>query len=171
MDIWSKTKRSDVMSRIRSRDTKPELLVRSLLHRSGIRFSLCRKELPGRPDIVLPKYHAVVFVHGCFWHQHKGCAVASNPGTRKTFWQAKFKANVARDRRNWKQLEKQGWRVMVVWECDVTRDPHAVLAGLLDWLGGGRKFSCDYMPSRIALLKVAEQKLQWNLSHPFSSKT
>jgi DNA mismatch endonuclease (patch repair protein) len=123
------------MARIRGRDTKPELLVRSLLHRAGLRYSLGRKDLPGRPDIVLPKYRAVVFVHGCFWHRHRGCKDATLPGTRPAFWQAKFQENVTRDRRNRKALEKLGWRVQVVWECGVLRDPHAVLAGLRQWLG------------------------------------
>ncbi len=163
MDIWSKKKRSEVMGRIRGKDTKPELLARSLLHRAGLRFSLQRKELQGRPDIVLPKYKTVIFVHGCFWHRHKGCPVTSMPKSRSDFWQTKFKTNVARDRRNRKMLEKQGWRVMVVWECEVMRDPHAVLKRLLAEVGVNRKLVYDAIPDRKVLLKVAEEKLQWNL--------
>jgi DNA mismatch endonuclease (patch repair protein) len=165
MDIWSKAKRSEVMSRIKGRDTKPELIVRSLLHRAGVRFSLRRKDLPGRPDIVLPKYRAIVFVHGCFWHRHKGCKVASMPKSRKTFWQAKFKGNVARDKRNRRDLERLGWRVLVVWECAVMRDPRAVLDGLLEGLQIRPGFSYDAMPGKQVLMKVAEGKLQWNLKH------
>jgi DNA mismatch endonuclease (patch repair protein) len=150
------------MARIRGKDTKPELLVRSLLHRAGVRYSLRRNDLPGRPDVVLPKYKAVVLVHGCFWHRHKGCKVATMPKTRQAFWQAKFGENVVRDGRNRRALEKLGWRVKVVWECEVMRDPHGVLAGLLQWLGVRQCASYD-IPERTALLKVAEERLQWGL--------
>jgi len=122
MDIWSPEKRSAVMARIRGRDTKPELIVRSLLHRAGVRFSLRRKDLPGKPDIVLPKYGAVVFVHGCFWHRHKGCKVATMPKSRQAFWQAKFAGNTARDARQEQALVDAGWRPVVIWECE-TADP------------------------------------------------
>lgn len=108
------------MSRIRGTDTKPECIVRSLLHRNGYRFRLHRKDLPGRPDIVLPKYQALIFVHGCFWHRHKGCRLAYNPKSRQEFWQQKFSDNVARDRRNLRALRKLGWRCMTVWECEIT---------------------------------------------------
>jgi DNA mismatch endonuclease (patch repair protein) len=131
MDIWSVEKRSAVMGRIRGRDTKPELIVRSLLHRSGVRFSLRRKDLPGKPDIVLPKYGAVVFVHGCFWHRHKGCKVATMPKSRQAFWLAKFEANVARDRRHLRDLKKAGWQVIVLWECEIMRDPFASVAKVI----------------------------------------
>ena len=99
-DILSKERRSWNMSRIRGSDTKPELLVRSLLHRMGYRFRLHRKDLPGRPDIVLPKYRTVIFVHGCFWHRHKGCKYAYTPKSRTDFWQNKFQGTVERDKRN-----------------------------------------------------------------------
>jgi DNA mismatch endonuclease (patch repair protein) len=163
MDIWSKAKRSEVMSRIRSRDTKPEFLVRSLLHRAGLRYSLKRKELPGRPDIVLPKYKIAVFVHGCFWHRHKGCPVATNPKTRKAFWQEKFKGNVTRDRRTRKLLEKLGWKVLVVWECDVMRDPHEVLFLLLGQIGVKSRLVYDDIPEKKVLLQMAEKKVQRDL--------
>ncbi|HMO04420.1 MAG TPA: DNA mismatch endonuclease Vsr [Kiritimatiellia bacterium] len=135
MDIWSKTKRAMVMSRIRSSDTKPELIVRSMLHRAGFRFVLHRRDLPGRPDIVLPKYRAVVFVHGCFWHRHKGCKSAAMPKTRKRFWTEKFAGNVLRDKRNSIALRRAGWSVIVVWECDVQRDPNGTLANVIKRLG------------------------------------
>ena len=110
------------MSRIRGKDTKPELRVRSQLHRMGYRFRLHRKDLPGRPDIVLPKYDTVIFVHGCFWHRHKGCRFAYTPKTRVEFWQTKFDLNVRRDRRNEAALRKRGWRIIRIWECR-TGDP------------------------------------------------
>jgi len=109
------------MSRIRSRDTKPEIIVRKILHRMGYRFRLHRKDLPGCPDIVLPKYRTVVFVHGCFWHRHEGCRYAYNPKSRVDFWQKKFKQNVERDKKVRHELTDMGWRVLVVWECD-TKD-------------------------------------------------
>lgn len=118
--------RSWNMSRIRSKNTKPELIVRSLLHRMGYRFSLRSKALPGHPDIVLPKYGTVVFVHGCFWHRHSGCSNATTPGTRVDFWQKKFADNVARDRRSQRILKRVGWVVIVVWECQIFRDPTGV---------------------------------------------
>ena len=115
-DTISKAERSALMARIRGKDTKPEVFVRSALHRAGFRFRLYARGLPGRPDIVLPRHGVVIFVHGCFWHRH-GCALASEPATRRRFWQAKFEANMARDRRNARALRKLGWRVLTVWEC------------------------------------------------------
>ena len=117
MDRLSKERRSWNMSRIRGKDTKPERLVRSLLHRMGYRFRLHRKDLPGRPDIVLPKYRTVIFVHGCFWHRHTGCRYAYTPKSRIDFWKRKFRDNVRRDRRSCRELEATGWTVVVVWEC------------------------------------------------------
>jgi DNA mismatch endonuclease, patch repair protein len=107
------------MSRIRSRDTKPELAVRSLLHSMGYRFRLHRKDLPGSPDIVLPKYQTAIFVHGCFWHRHRGCPLAYTPKTRTEFWLKKLNANVARDKKATRNLRKEGWRVLTVWECEI----------------------------------------------------
>ena len=105
------------MSRIRGRDTGPEVTVRSVLHRVGYRFRLQAAELPGRPDIVLPKYRTVVFVHGCFWHRHKDCRFAYRPKSRVEFWQKKFDENIGRDAQARRRLRKLGWRVVVVWEC------------------------------------------------------
>ncbi|WP_308719825.1 very short patch repair endonuclease [Komagataeibacter xylinus] len=118
-DTISAERRSWNMSRIRGRDTGPEMRLRSLLHRVGFRFRLHAKELPGKPDIVLPKYHTVIFVHGCFWHRHEGCRNATKPATRTEFWQAKFDGNVARDKRNKAALEAAGWTVITVWECEL----------------------------------------------------
>jgi len=105
------------MSRIRSRDTQPELLVRSTLHKAGYRFRLHSKTLPGHPDIVLPRHGTVVFVHGCFWHRHHGCRYAYTPKSRVEFWRRKLEGNVERDRRNARALRALGWRVITVWEC------------------------------------------------------
>lgn len=107
------------MRLVRSKNTNPEITVRSLLHRLGFRFRLHRKDLPGNPDIVLPRYSAVVFVHGCFWHRHKGCPRASTPATHQDYWIPKFKRTVERDRRNQKDLKQIGWKVIVVWECEL----------------------------------------------------
>ena len=107
------------MSAIKSRNTKPELIVRRLLHALGYRFRLHRKELPGCPDIVLPRYRTVVFVNGCFWHQHVGCKFATTPSTRSEFWRTKLLRNVERDRQNAAQLAGLGWQVIVVWECEL----------------------------------------------------
>ncbi len=110
------------MSRIRSKDTKPEIAVRSMLHRSGYRFRLHVKGLPGRPDIVLPKYNTVIFVNGCFWHRHQGCKYAYNPKTNVPFWKKKFKDNVIRQKSNIKNLNTLGWKVKIVWECETSRE-------------------------------------------------
>ena len=127
-DVFTKEKRSEVMSRIRSRDTKPELLLRSALHRLGFRFTVngpLNRELPGRPDIVLPRHGAVVFVHGCYWHRHKGCKLAYEPKTRAEWWNAKFAANVARDQLVSGRLRRLGWAVYTVWECQIRKSPDA----------------------------------------------
>lgn len=96
MDVFSPEKRSQVMSRIRSKDTKPEKIIRSILHKLGFRFRINRKDLPGKPDIVLPKYRTVIFVHGCFWHQHEGCKIASKPKSNSEYWKTKFTKNIER---------------------------------------------------------------------------
>ena len=116
-DIYSSAKRSEIMRRVRSKDSKPEKRVRSTLHRMGYRFRLHREDLPGKPDIVLPKYHSVIFVHGCFWHQHLGCAKATYPQSNAEFWKVKLEENVRRDQQNVQELQERGWRVLIVWEC------------------------------------------------------
>jgi DNA mismatch endonuclease (patch repair protein) len=118
-DKLTPQRRSWNMSRIKGKDTKPELIVRSLLHKMGYRFRLHVTDLPGRPDIVLPKYKTVIFVHGCFWHQHKGCKKSTTPTNRREFWAAKLEGNAARDKRHRGALEKLGWRCLVVWECQL----------------------------------------------------
>ena len=119
MDKITPERRSWNMSRIKSKDTAPEKRVRSALHRAGFRFRLHVKNLPGKPDIVLPKYKTVIFVHGCFWHQHKGCSNATMPSTNQEFWKEKFKRNVERDKHEQAELKKMGWKVSVVWECKI----------------------------------------------------
>lgn len=110
------------MSRIRGRDTVPEKRVRSVLHRLGFRFSLKRSALPGCPDIILPGRKVVVFVHGCFWHRHAGCSNSTLPKSRQEFWLAKLNGNVERDRRNTIALEKSGWKVLTIWECEIQNE-------------------------------------------------
>jgi DNA mismatch endonuclease (patch repair protein) len=113
--------RSRIMGAIRQKNTRPETMVRQVLHGLGLRFRLHGKNLPGTPDIVLPKHKCVVFVHGCFWHRHGGCVKTTMPKTRVEFWREKFDRNVERDRLNAGALLKQGWKVLVIWECE-TRD-------------------------------------------------
>ena len=110
------------MSAIKSKNTKPEIAVRKLLHSMGYRFRLHRKDLPGSPDIVLPKYKTVIFVHGCFWHRHENCKYASTPKTRKEFWESKFKSNVKRDKESQEKIKNIGWQSVVVWECEIKNE-------------------------------------------------
>ena len=132
-DIFDPEKRSEIMSRIRGRDTRPEMIVRRIAHGLGFRFRLHRKDLPGRPDIVFPRHQAVIVVHGCFWHRHPGCKRASSPKTREGYWQNKFEDNVVRDKRNETALRDLGWKVMVIWECE-TKDHEAVAARIESFL-------------------------------------
>ena len=124
-DIVDIKRRSELMARIRGRDTTPEIAVRRIAHRMGLRFRLHRKDLPGCPDIVLPRHRLVVFVHGCFWHRHSGCRISHIPKSRTEYWIQKFEKNVERDRRNEEALKVLGWRVLVIWECEV-KDEKAV---------------------------------------------
>jgi DNA mismatch endonuclease, patch repair protein len=116
-DNLTAQQRSRNMSRVKGRDTKPELLVRSVVHSLGYRFRLHGKELPGRPDLVLPRHRKVIFVHGCFWHGHAGCRRAARPSTNREFWDRKIEGNVARDAANVRALRRAGWKVLVVWQC------------------------------------------------------
>jgi DNA mismatch endonuclease (patch repair protein) len=127
VDRISKEHRSWNMSRIKCRDTNPELVVRSILHQLGYRFRLHSKTLPGRPDIVLPKWRRVILVHGCFWHRHPGCKFAYTPKSRIKFWTTKFLQNVERDRFIAGKLRRMGWKVTIVWECQVQKPEHLAL--------------------------------------------
>ena len=111
--------RSRNMAAIKSKNTKPEIAVRKMLHALGYRFRLHRKDLPGSPDIVLPKYKTVIFVHGCFWHRHENCKYASTPKTRKEFWENKFKENIERDLKTQNNLKSLGWKSEIIWECEL----------------------------------------------------
>ena len=122
VDKVSKEVRSYNMSRIRSKDTTPEILVRSYLFSKGLRFRKNDKRYPGSPDIVLPKYKTMVFVHGCFWHLHDGCKYAVMPKSNVEFWEKKLYGNKERDERNKKELEELGWKVITVWECELKKD-------------------------------------------------
>lgn len=120
VDIVDKATRSRMMSGIRGKDTKPEIVVRKYLHRHGLRFRLHDRSLPGKPDLVFPKYRVAMFVNGCFWHRHQGCSFAATPSSNTDFWESKFVATQERDRRNRLALIELGWTVRVVWECEVT---------------------------------------------------
>ncbi|UVI39680.1 very short patch repair endonuclease [Qipengyuania spongiae] len=134
-DSLTPERRSWNMSRIRSRDTRPERALRSMLHRAGFRFRLHDRSLPGTPDIVMRKYRAAILVHGCYWHRHEGCRNATTPSTRTDFWLKKFGATVERDKRNLEALTVLGWKPIVVWECDLKRRPDDVMAEIKQELG------------------------------------
>lgn len=127
------------MASIRGRNTRPEMALRKALHRLGFRYRLHERKLPGHPDLVFPKYRAVVFVHGCFWHRHPGCRYATTPASNTEFWERKFRGNVERDNRNIRKLREQGWRVAVIWECALKGDNLEVIAERVShWLQEGR---------------------------------
>lgn len=130
MDVVEPARRSRMMSGIRGRDTKPEMVVRRFLHAHGYRYRLHRKDLPGKPDIVLSRLRVCIFVNGCFWHHHSGCRFAVLPKSRPEFWEAKLLANAVRDQQIVKSLNEKGWRTLVVWECELRRS-EAVLEKLL----------------------------------------
>lgn len=138
-DIVNSQTRSRMMAGIRGKDTKPELALRRALHALGFRYRLHVKGLPGTPDIVMPKYNAVIFIHGCFWHRHRGCRYATSPSTRRDFWTAKFDANLARDTAVRSALLQTGWRVATVWECALKTEARVALVGdvVAAWLRDG----------------------------------
>jgi DNA mismatch endonuclease (patch repair protein) len=169
VDIFSPSQRSRLMARINSKDTKPEWVLRSALHRLGFRYRLGGAGLPGRPDLVLPRYRTAIFVHGCFWHRHPGCRRATMPRRNAAFWAAKLEANVRRDADNVRALEQAGWQVLTLWECALYRDPVAVAETVAAALtaviprpgaeGPGQYPSLD----RNALLAVAEEKVRYRV--------
>ena len=144
MDTVDRQTRSKIMGSVGRKNTGPELVLRHRLHRLGLRYRLHDKKLSGRPDIVLPRYCAVIFVHGCFWHAHKRCKYATQPSTRKKFWKEKFRVNRSRDKRNCKELAEGGWRVLVVWECALKSSNAEVLDGVAkaikSWLDSEASF-------------------------------
>ncbi len=138
MDILTAAQRSERMALIRSKDTRPELIVRRFLHRLGYRYRLHRRDLPGVPDLVFSARKAVLFVHGCFWHAHDDCKVAHRPESRSTYWAEKFERNKARDRRNEEALRLLGWNILTVWECE-TKDLYTLECRLTAGLGPPRR--------------------------------
>lgn len=136
-DVHDRATRSRNMAAIKGKNTKPELIIRKGLHARGFRFRLHERKLPGRPDLVLPKHHAVIFINGCFWHGHD-CALFKWPGTRQEFWKAKIGANVARDQKNLSAIDDAGWRRAIVWECALKgpgrKDADLLLDQLAAWL-------------------------------------
>ena len=134
-DFMKPEQRSRAMAKVRGDETRPECKLRSLLHRKGFRFRKNVKELPGRPDVVLSKYRAAIFIHGCFWHQHFGCKKATIPDTRHEFWREKLQANRERDAKVIKKLSDMNWRVATVWECELTsRAIDSTLKNIEDWI-------------------------------------
>lgn len=134
MDIWDKEKRSQVMSKILSKNTKSELTLRKALFAKGFRYRVNDKKLPGKPDIVLPKYKTVIFVHGCFWHKHEACKYAYTPKSNTEFWIDKITSNVERDKTNTEKLSVAGWKVIIVWECEVRHTYKHDISALIDKL-------------------------------------
>jgi DNA mismatch endonuclease, patch repair protein len=131
MDIWTKQKRSEVMSRIRGKNTKPEMILRSELFKRGFRFRVHRKDLPGKPDIVLQKYKTIIFVHGCFWHFHKECKEGRIPSSNSSFWKEKLIKNIAKDKKDKKECEALGWNVIIVWECEIEKKLNETIEKLI----------------------------------------
>jgi DNA mismatch endonuclease (patch repair protein) len=132
MDIWTKEKRSEVMSKIRSKNTKPELLLRSRLFHEGFRFRVHKSDLPGKPDIVLTKFKTIILVNGCFWHNHKKCLDGKIPKSNIKFWKAKIQRNIENDKSNIEKLEQRGWNVLVVWECEIEKRLDETVLALIE---------------------------------------
>ena len=149
MDIVSKETRSQIMSRVGQKDTRPEILLRSVLHKAGLRYRLYDKALPGSPDLIFPRFRSVVFVHGCYWHSH-GCYRSTVPKSRREFWKKKFRANRRRDQRVMVLLRERGWRVMIVWECTLVGKyalvPQSVAEQVHAWLTGREE--CGEVPGK-----------------------
>lgn len=122
MDMYSKLKRSEIMSHVKGHDTRPELVLRKYLFQLGFRYRVNVSFLPGKPDIVLPKYNTIIFVHGCFWHGHENCKSATIPKSNVEFWTNKISRNKSRDKKNYKALKELGWRVIIIWECSLSND-------------------------------------------------
>jgi DNA mismatch endonuclease (patch repair protein) len=140
VDTLDPKARSRLMARVRQRDTKPELMLRRSLHRLGLRYRVNDRRLPGSPDLVFPSRRSVIFVHGCFWHDHAGCRLATKPKTRADFWRDKFRANKKRDQRNYGALFAEEWRVLVIWECALTGGEFArSVSRAVRWLSGSAR--------------------------------
>lgn len=177
MDIWDKEKRSQVMSRIRSKNTRPEMILRKALFARAFRYRVNDKRLPGTPDIVLPKYRTVIFVHGCFWHGHEGCKYATTPKTNTDFWVEKIAKNRERDKTHTEQLVALGWNVLTVWECDIRHNYKHDLPKLIDTIeaeirrGKSGKISMKIYEERgNRVVLVAEDIIEYNRT-PSDTKT
>lgn len=133
-DVVDAATRSRMMAGIGGKNTRPEVQLRKAMHAIGFRYQLHDRKLPGKPDLVFPRYRAAVFVHGCFWHRHEGCCYATMPATRPEFWAAKFEANVARDRRAEMALHEMGWHIATVWECELRKSVDEAAMRLSAWL-------------------------------------
>jgi len=169
-DHLTPEERSRNMSRIRSRDTGPEKAVRSLLHGLGFRFRLHRSDLPGTPDIVLPKYRTIVFVHGCFWHQHPGCRYATMPSTRRKWWAEKFLKNRKRDATVREELRKKGWNVLVVWQCEL-REPRKLRERLIREIRGTRaRYSVGRGVQTLQAAEKAEADATYQVNRSVSTR-
>ncbi|MCI0667813.1 MAG: very short patch repair endonuclease [Methylococcaceae bacterium] len=169
IDTLSKQQRSKAMSKIRSADTMPEWILRCGLHRLGFRYRLRNTHLPGRPDLTFRKYRAAVFVHGCYWHRHPGCKDASTPKSNVDFWIRKFAENVERDLKTKQELEERGWRVTIVWECELTRHTVETIRRIARRIKQGAGCADDlcYHDSEVhrsELLGVAEEKVRYRLA-------
>ncbi|MBK5719546.1 DNA mismatch endonuclease Vsr [Dysgonomonas sp. Marseille-P4677] len=155
MDIWDKKKRSEIMSKIRSKDTKPELILRKALFARGFRYRVNDKRLPGKPDIVLLKYKTIIFLHGCFWHRHEGCKYAYTPKTNTKFWIDKITSNTERDKRNLRKLTILGWSVLTVWECEIRHKYKHDITPLVDKISVAIQ---NNLPHKIALRFYGEKE-------------
>jgi len=161
MDPLDKKQRSLHMSLIRAENSRPEILLRSILHRLGFRFRVNVKSLPGKPDIVLRKHQAVIFVHGCFWHAHPNCKRARIPSSNRRYWKKKFERNKEKDAKNIREIKRLGWRPCVVWECQVMKSPQAVARRVFRFLTGSPLSMDDSsydFPEKRELLHVAEKR-------------
>lgn len=164
MDRLTKEQRSRCMSRIRGKDTKPEILVRKGLHARGFRFRLCDGRLPGKPDVVLPKWGVVVMVNGCFWHGHKDCRLATRPKSNEKFWREKIERNIHRDEVTVAHLEALGWSVITVWECELGRSAESRIARLAEEIqaAGMARFEAEKLRrrSRAAARREREEAIR-----------
>ncbi|MGL3211638.1 very short patch repair endonuclease [Bradyrhizobium sp. BR 1433] len=159
IDLVDKITRSRMMAGIRGKNTKPELALRYALHRQGLRYRLHVATLPGRPDIVMPKYRAIVQVQGCFWHRHEGCSFATIPASNTKFWNSKFVETVRRDQRNVERLRDLGWRVAVVWECAINKEGGDVVATrVARWLSSSRPSTEIPVASSVVALSKAKSR-------------
>jgi DNA mismatch endonuclease (patch repair protein) len=168
-DTLSTSERSRAMAKVRSADTKPEWILRCGLHRLGFRYKLSDRALPGRPYLVFPKYKSVIFVHGCYWHRHKHCKDASTPKSNTEFWLKKFAENVRRDRSKVRALDALGWRVLVLWECQLTKCTTRTIQEAALWLAQDVLSKSALLGigelDRRTLLTVAEAKVRYRLSN------